>query len=62
MSFYKDNNFYFEVLVHVPTENGCECFSLIDHEQNQVKTLEFLQTIQDKQKLLDVLNIIGSPA
>lgn len=61
-NFYRDNNFYFEVLIRVPNEHGCDSFSLIDDEENQIKTLEFLQSIDDKQKLLDVLHSVASPA
>lgn len=53
--------FYPEIIIHVPNDEGCDSYSLIDND-NQVLMLELLKTIQDKKQLLRLLEIIGSPA
>lgn len=59
----KNKHFYHEIIIRVPKdgEMGCDSFSLI-HNDNQVLILELLHTIQDKDQLLRLLNIVGSPA
>lgn len=59
----KNKNFYYEIIVRVSKdgEMGCDSFSLIDND-NQIQILDLLLTIKDKEKLLKVLDILGSPA